>query len=115
MSENPEDHFDMESLEDLKDIMEDDFQMLLDTFIADSEAKVEEIGNSILAGDAEALRQVAHSIKGSSGNVCAIALSEFARQLEAMGKDGELSGAPGVFEALKMEFNASKFILLNKI
>jgi len=115
MSGNPEDHFDLESLDDLKDIMEEDFQMLLDTFIADSEAKIVEIGNIISGGDAEALRQVAHSIKGSSGNVCATSLSEVARQLEAMGKDGDISGAPEVYEALKIEFAISKDILLNKI
>jgi len=115
MSDNPEDHFDMESLEDLKDIMEEDFQMLLDTFIADSEAKVEEIGGIIAGGDPEALRQVAHSIKGSSGNVCATALSEIARQLEAMGKDGDVSGAPAAYDALKAEFAVTKDILLNRI
>ena len=89
--------------------------MLLDTFIADSEAKVDEIGTIISGGDAEALRQVAHSIKGSSGNVCATSLSEIARQLEAMGKDGDISGAPEVYEALKVEFVIIKDILLNKI
>lgn len=115
MSGNPEDHFDMESLEDLKDIMEEDFQMLIDTFISDSEAKIAEIGGIVGGGDAEALRQVAHSIKGSSGNVCATALSEIARQLEAMGKDGDISGAPDVYEALKIEFEVSKGILSSQI
>lgn len=115
MSGNPEDHFDMESLEDLKDIMEEDFQMLIDTFISDSEAKIVEIGGVIASGDAEALRQVAHSIKGSSGNVCATALSEVARQLEAMGKDGDITGAPEVYEALKVEFDATKSVLIAQI
>ena len=87
----------------------------MDTFIVDSESKIEEIAGVIADGDAEALRQVAHSIKGSSGNVCASALSEVARQLEAMGKDEDISGAPEVFEALKVEFATTKDILLNKI
>lgn len=115
MSDSPEDHFDIDSLADLKDIMEEDFQMLIDTFIADSQAKVEEIGGLVTGDDPEALRQVAHSIKGSSGNVCATALSEIARQLEAMGKEGDMSGAPAAYEALKTEFAVSKDILLNHI
>ncbi|OUS26326.1 hypothetical protein A9Q99_19050 [Gammaproteobacteria bacterium 45_16_T64] len=115
MSDSPEDHFDIESLADLKDIMEEDFQMLIDTFIADSESKVNEIGSLVVGDDPEALRQVAHSIKGSSGNVCATALSEIARQLEAMGKDGDLSAAPAAYEALKVEFAVSREILLHQI
>ena len=115
MAGNPEDHFDLESLEDLKDIMEEDFQMLIDTFIDDSEAKVKDMVGIISSGDPEALRQIAHSIKGSSGNVCAIGLSELARQLEKMGKDENISGANDVYEALKVEFGFVKDVLKNKI
>lgn len=102
--ENVEQHIDITSLNDLKDIMESEYETLINTFLADSEARIVDIQASITANDAEALRKSAHSIKGSSSNVCAIALSEFARLLEHMGKEGTTSGAQQKLDGLKLEF-----------
>lgn len=112
---NPADHVDIDSLAELKDIMEDEFDILIDTFVADSEAKIASIEGIIAAADAEELRKVAHSIKGSSSNVCAAQFSEFARQLEHMGKEGTTDGAAEVFASLKQEFTAVVDVLKNHI
>ena len=102
---NPADHVDVEALGELKDIMEDEFDILIDTFISDSEAKIATLADVIAAADAEELRKVDHSLKGSSSNVCAAQFSEFARQLEFMGKEGTTDGAAAVYENLKEEFS----------
>ncbi len=101
---NVEDHVDIASLNDLKDIMESEYETLINTFLSDSEARIVDIQASISANDAEALRKSAHSIKGSSSNVCAIALSECARILEHMGKEGTTAGAQAKLDELKTEF-----------
>lgn len=101
---NPADHVDIDALAELKDIMEDEFDILIDTFVNDSEAKIETLSQVIAAADAEELRKVAHSLKGSSSNVCAAQFSELARQLEHMGKEGSTEGADAIFEQLKQEF-----------
>ena len=112
---NPADHVDVEALAELKDIMEDEFDILIETFVNDSEAKISTLSDVIAAGDAEELRKVAHSLKGSSSNVCAAQFSEYARQLEHMGKEGETAGAPEVFEQLKAEFSNVVDTLRNHI
>lgn len=112
---NPSDHVDIDSLAELKDIMEDEFDILIDTFIADSEAKIASMADIIAAADAEELRKVAHSIKGSSSNVCAAQFSELARQLEHMGKEGTTDGAAEIFENLKQEFTCVVDTLKNHI
>lgn len=112
---NPADHVDVEALAELKDIMEDDFDILIDTFVSDSEAKIDSLSAIIAADDAEELRKVAHSLKGSSSNVCAAQFSELARQLEHMGKEGTTDGAAAVFDQLKTEFASVVDTLRNHI
>lgn len=99
-----EEHLDIDALNDLKDIMESEFETLVNTFVGDSQNKVNELDVAVQTNDAEEIRKLAHSLKGSSSNVCALKLSEFARQLEAMGKDEETAGADEVLEQLKVEF-----------
>lgn len=108
---NIEDHVDIASLNDLKDIMESEYETLINTFLSDSEARIVDIQTAISAADAEALRKSAHSIKGSSSNVCAIALSEHARILEHMGKEGTTQGAQEKLNELKSEFDVVTTIL----
>lgn len=112
---NPEDHLDIGALQDLKEIMESEFETLVDTFIADSQSKVEQLASVIEQQDSDELRKVAHSLKGSSSNVCAFRLSEFARQLESKGKDGTLAGAEDILASLKDEFAKVSEILNNNL
>lgn len=112
---NPADHVEVEALAELKDIMEDEFDILIDTFINDSEAKIAVLEQVIASGDPEELRKVAHSLKGSSSNVCATQFSELARQLEMMGKEGTTDGAAEVFASLKQEFAGVVDTLRNHI
>lgn len=115
MVANPEDHVDIDQLAELKDIMEDEFQTLIDTFIADSDLKLVSLQAAISAADADEMRKVAHSLKGSSSNVCANVFSEFARQLEQMGKDGSTNGAETIFDQLKAEFVIVQDVLNHQI
>lgn len=112
---NPEEHLDIGALQDLKEIMESEFETLVNTFVADSLSKVEQLAGIIAQQDSDELRKVAHSLKGSSSNVCAFRLSEFARQLEMMGKDGKLAGAEEVLASLNEEFATVTLLLNNNL
>jgi len=57
-------------------------QNVLRLFYANTEAQLEEAETDARAGDYEALRQAAHSIKSAAANVGAARLSELARNLE---------------------------------
>lgn len=112
---NPADHLDIGALQDLKEIMESEFETLVNTFISDSQNKVDELGSVLQQQDCDALRKVAHSLKGSSSNVCAFRLSEFARQLEMMGKEETLDGADQVLASLEVEFRTVSEILSSNL
>lgn len=115
MTTRPEQHVDISALQDLKDIMEDEYANLINTFITDSSTKLDELATIIARADADGLRKTAHSLKGSSSNICAGALSEQARQLEFMGKEGQVEGAAVLLEQMKTEFQTVKTILSQSI
>ncbi len=108
---NPEEHIDVEALQDLKEIMESEFETLINTFIQDSQHKIAQLEEVIGNGDAESMRKLAHSLKGSSSNICALSLSEFAKEIELLGKEGVIEGARSWLEKFKTEFNTVQKIL----
>ena len=72
-------HLDGAVLGALQDVMEQEYPLLLDTFLSDSRARLQQLRT---APDAEALSQAAHSLKGSSSNMGAVQLAELCRQME---------------------------------
>lgn len=84
---------DAETVAELREIMEEDFQDLLRTFLADMPELLAGIEAAAAAGDAEALCQNAHTLKSSSASMGALALSELARRLELLGRDRDLAAA----------------------
>ncbi|WP_221799270.1 Hpt domain-containing protein [Oceanobacter mangrovi] len=75
-------HFDADSLKLLKDVMEEEFDELIGLFVADSEERLPVMKAALQQQLAGELMSQAHSFKGASGNVCAVTLSEYNRQLE---------------------------------
>jgi CheY-like chemotaxis protein/HPt (histidine-containing phosphotransfer) domain-containing protein len=54
--------------------------------------------------NAEGIEQGAHALKSSSANVGALPLARLCRELEAVGRGGDLSGAKDLFEGLTIEY-----------
>jgi two-component system, sensor histidine kinase and response regulator len=83
----------------LREWVGDDLE-LLDEVAGDFAAQVpvwlSGLAEALRAGDAEALRRVAHSLKGAVGNFGAPAVRELAAALEELGKAGRLADAPGL-------------------
>lgn len=73
-------HLDPDVLSGLQEVMESEYPKLLDTFLDDSQKRVEELRKA--RDDAKALGRIAHSFKGSSGNLGAVRLAELCRRLE---------------------------------
>jgi HPt (histidine-containing phosphotransfer) domain-containing protein len=62
-------------------------------FCAESPRLREDVRSAIAAGDAGGLRKAAHTLKGAASNFGATAVVAAAKALEAMARDGDLSGA----------------------
>ena len=61
--------------------------------------------DAVDAGDAEEIRQAAHSLKSSSGNIRARRLAELLQELKPFGRDGNTDGAKDVFPAVQPEYD----------
>jgi len=94
-------HLDPDVLSALRDVMEDEFSTLIDTFLADSEQRLRQL---TVAGDATQLLEAAHSFKGSSSNMGAIRLAALCHDLEQRSKERNLSGIELLIADITREF-----------
>jgi HPt (histidine-containing phosphotransfer) domain-containing protein len=76
---------------------------LVDTFLRDCTAYMDDIRTAVEEDDAEALRREAHGLKGASGNMQAEATEVAARRLEDIGRSGDLEQAPEALRELEEE------------
>lgn len=72
-------HVDPEVLSSLRDVMEEAYPELLDTFLSDSQNRLQALQ---AASDPKQISQAAHSFKGSSSNMGAKVLAQLCAQLE---------------------------------
>jgi len=77
-------HVNREVLDTLREVMEDGYTELLETFLADSQSRLHELQDST---SAKALSDVAHSFKGSASNMGAVRLAALCQELESEAKN----------------------------
>lgn len=90
-------------LDELRAVMEEEFDSLLEAYLKDSERRCFEVSEAWEAGDLEALRRSAHSLKGASSNIGAAALAELCASLEHLARDSRVDCVPQVMERVKVE------------
>lgn len=98
-----DDHIDYEVLSGLQEVMEDDYLMLLDTFIKDSDIRLNQLHQ---ATSPQELGYAAHSFKGSCSNMGAKALAELCRQLEERVKHPPLNDIEALINQIAHEYKA---------
>jgi len=81
---------------------------LVQKFLIQAGADVQDLEVAIREQDAVRLRMVAHRIKGSAANVSAEAVREIASHLEILGRDGNLAPAPEFIARLRASMEAVK-------
>ena len=104
-------HLDYDALNTLKDVMEDDFSLLIDTFIQDSTERLQKLQTIITSGNADLIRRAAHSFKGSSSNVGAMNLSSLCAALERKALEGNLVGLDESLRSIEEEFARVQILL----
>lgn len=78
-------------------------QELVHLFKKNAPLAMAEMGRAVDTGDLKTLIRAAHSLKGSSSNLAAQAVSRAALNLEHFGRSGDLIGAREAFGALENE------------
>lgn len=101
---NDKPHLDEEALTELQDVMEDEFTVLIETYLRDSFDRIQSLRDAIKVSDADAFGKTAHSFKGSSINIGAPRLGELCLKAEEAAKDSQLNEAAAVVDAIETEF-----------
>lgn len=104
-------HLDDAVLAALQDVMEDEYPILLDTFVADSEERLRLLHQAQAEDDAQGLRLAAHSFKGSCSNMGASLLAGLCKQLEDCARREQLEQAPALVEQIAREFAIVRILL----
>ena len=79
---------DQEIIIELQDLMGEDIELLVNTFIDDSSVRLQSLGRLTLEENSEELRKAAHSFKGSCANVGASTLAAQLRDMEDAAEAG---------------------------
>jgi two-component system, sensor histidine kinase and response regulator len=85
---------------------EDLLRDLCHIFLEESPKLLQKIEEAVAAGDAQAMMQAAHSLKGEASYLGAGATTQAARQLEEMGRTHDLSRTHAILAVLKREIGA---------
>ncbi|MDC0662166.1 Hpt domain-containing protein [Marinobacter sp. SS21] len=102
---NDKPHLDHEALAELKEVMEDEFDVLITTYLADSQDRIATLRASLENQDAEALTKAAHSFKGSSVNIGAPQLGELCLLTEKVGHSAQLDDAAVLLDRIEREYD----------
>jgi len=73
---------------------------ILNLFLDEVPKKIHTLRAAVTAGDAVQVQRIAHSLKGSSGNIGARAMYDVCRQLDDRAKSGELARLPPLVDEL---------------
>lgn len=87
---------------------------LIDIFLDDTPPRLDALLEAVKAGDADGTRENAHALKSACAQLGALHLSEMCKQLEFMGRDGNLDGALPLAEEALFEFGFVKDALLKE-
>ncbi|PSF06184.1 histidine kinase [Marinobacter fuscus] len=101
---NDKPHLDVEALAELQDVMEHEFDLLIQTYLADSTTRLDALKTALEEKDADQFAKTAHSLKGSCINMGAPRLGGFCFEAEQLGKSGDLGGAGEVLARIDAEF-----------
>lgn len=105
-------HLDYDTLNTLKQVMEDDFGLLIDTFIQDSNDRIIILREVISGVESDPIRRAAHSFKGSSSNIGALYLTLLCANLEKKALANNFDQLSDDLYAIEQEFAQVQELLL---
>lgn len=112
---NKAEHFDLDSLSMLEEVMEDEFPELIRVFLVDSAPRCDALRQANDSQNSDAVREIAHSFKGASANLSAVRLAELCFEVESAGREGQLDGISEKIDAIEQEFSKVQSILQSMI
>ena len=108
-------HLDYDALNALKDIMEENFVFLIETFIQDSAERLSQLQIMVnaIGTPNDTIRRAAHSFKGSCSNIGAPYLANLCSLVETKVHNGDSIGLPADVKLIEQEFVVVKKLLMD--
>lgn len=104
---------DMDTFNELKSLLEDDFAEFLSVFLEDAESELTCIEQGIQQSNYEQVSGAAHKLKSSAAYIGALQLQELSQQLELQGKESIADNIDTIYSQANVAFNELKSHLLN--
>ena len=87
---------------------------LIDLYLDDVPRRLALMRSAICEEDQSAIKQQAHALKGSSGNLGAVGMTLICGQMERLAFDSTISGLPLIMDQVEQEFSRVKVIFLEE-
>ncbi len=86
-------------------------QKVIAAYVGDTPRQLHALRQALGEGDAESVRRVAHGLKSASANIGATHLSSLCRELEQLGRSGNVDSGGPLLADLAREFRAVRLSL----
>lgn len=106
---------DWNHLEELKLVLEDEYVVLLQTFLDDSAVRIGEARGALEAGDPPSLREAVHSLKGACGNIGAASLATLCQGIEDQARAGTIGAVGPDLERVAVELERVRGALRSEL
>jgi HPt (histidine-containing phosphotransfer) domain-containing protein len=104
-----------EALDELRSLMGESLDEVLQTFIDYVPEQINELSKAVINNDADSVFNLAHKMKSSSSSIGALGLAHTAEQIELIGRAGSTEGAAELLEQLKGLYSDAEDLLLEEL
>ena len=99
-------HIDTSMLDDLKELLADNFAQLISAYISDGTERLGRLNHAVAAVDLPSVTMESHALKGSSKNIGAQSFAELCGDLEEQARAGNTKNFEQKTAAIEQEFAA---------
>ena len=104
-----------EALDELRSLMGESLNEVLQTFIDYVPGQINELSTAVFNNDADGVFNLAHKMKSSSSSIGALGLAHTAEQIELIGRAGSTEGAAELLEQLKGMYSDAEALLREEL
>jgi HPt (histidine-containing phosphotransfer) domain-containing protein len=105
----------MDALNELRGLMGDALNDVLQTFIDYLPGQIDELTRAISDDDAESVFNLAHKMKSSSSSIGALGLAHVAEEIELIGRSGSTEGTTELLEKLRALYADAESVLREEL
>lgn len=106
---------DRDVFDKLREILGPALQQAVSPYLEDTPAYLEQLEKAVDQGDAESARSMAHTIKGSSGNLGATNVAQFAKEVEELAQNQQIDEIRPLLPQLRTAFDDVAALLAGEV